>query len=175
MEPSKNKPCPCGSGKQYKRCCMDKPKQVRDKAPVISGKVRSNPFFLKYNTVSLLQSYAGLSLIPENHGKYVRLEELARTSIQNYNNNTEISSSHNLKEFLDAEYSSHYMEDPPSNLFTDLVTFHGGDYLLFPGMTESGNFILANLLAAVFHWPGSGIPEQFVINSRHTVSFILAI
>jgi len=173
MEPSKNAPCPCGSGKKYKRCCIDKPRQVN--TPISGGKAASNPFFLKYNTVSLLQAFAGLSLIPENHGKFVRFEELARTSIQNYNINTEIPSANTLKEFLDAEYPSNYMEDPSSNLFTDLVTFHGGDYLLFPGMTESGSFILTNLLAAVFHWPDSKIPGQFVINSRHTVSFILAI
>jgi hypothetical protein len=25
-EPKRNQPCPCGSGKKYKHCCMNKPK-----------------------------------------------------------------------------------------------------------------------------------------------------
>lgn len=24
----RNEPCPCGSGKKYKKCCMDKPEQI---------------------------------------------------------------------------------------------------------------------------------------------------
>lgn len=175
MEPSKNAPCPCESGKKYKRCCMDKPKPKNKKFAPPLIKVQSNPFFSKYNTVALLQSFAGLSLLPENHGKYVRSEELARTSINHYNNRNEIPNSKVLREFLDAEYPSHYLEDPPVNLFTDLVTFYGGDYLLFPGITENGSFILNNLLAAVFHWPDSGIPKQFIINCQHTISLILTI
>lgn len=175
MVPSRNAPCPCGSGKKYKRCCYNKPTQVYAKQAIPIKKAEVNPFFIKYNTVALLQSFAGLSILPENHGKYVRMEELARYSIKHFNNSNEIPSAQILKEFLDAEYPSHYLEDPPVNLFTDLVTFYGGDYLLFPGITENGSFILNNLLAAVFHWPDSGIPKQFVINCTHTVSLILAI
>jgi hypothetical protein len=140
-----------------------------------TSKAKSTSFFIKYNSVALLQSFAGLSLIPKNHGKYVRMEELTRTSIQSYNNNKAIPDAQALREFLEAEYPSHYLEDPPANLFTDLVTFYGGDYLLFPGITENGSFILNNLLAAlVGHWPDSGIPKEFVINCTHTVSLILA-
>ena len=175
MEPSKNAPCPCGSGKKYKRCCIDKPKPQKKKGPTPVTKVDGIPFFLKYNTIALLQSFAGLSLLPENHGKYVRSEELTRVSINHYNHNNEIPNSKALVEFLDAEYPSHYLEDPPVNLFTDLVTFYGGDYLLFPGITENGSFILNNLLAAVFHWPDSGIPKQFIVNCQHTISLILTI
>lgn len=154
---------------------MDKPNHVNKKVSPPAIKVQEHPFFSKYNTVALLQSFAGLSLLPENHGKYVRSEELARISINSYNNSNEIPNSKILRKFLDAEYPSHYLEYPPVNLFTDLVTFYGGDYLLFPGITENGCFILNNLLAAIFHWPDSGIPKQFIINCRHTISLILTI
>lgn len=33
VPPAKNKPCPCGSGKLYKRCCLLTGKQVPDKLP----------------------------------------------------------------------------------------------------------------------------------------------
>lgn len=140
-----------------------------------SRKTKDDSFFIKYNTVSLLQSFAGLSLLPENHGKNERMEELARISILNYNSSDEIPNAQALLKFLNAEYSSHHLEDPQINLFTDLISFYGGDYLLFPGITENGIFVLNNLLSAIFHWPDSGIPKQFVTNCNHTVSFMLAI
>lgn len=175
MKIGRNDPCPCGSGKKYKKCCIDKETSIYPQPAMSAAKPDYHAFFSKYNTVAFLQSISGLSLLPENHGKYVRSEELARTAINKYNNSNEIPNSKVLRDFLDAEYPSHYLEDPPVNLFTDLVTFYGGDYLLFPGITENGSFILNNLLSAVFHWPDSGIPKQFRINCQHTISLILAI
>ncbi len=32
----RNDPCPCGSGKKYKQCCMSKPKPPRFKAKLLS-------------------------------------------------------------------------------------------------------------------------------------------
>lgn len=177
MKIGRNDKCPCGSGEKYKRCCINKPEQdyERKTSPFHKNENAENPFFTKYNTVTLLKTFAGLSLLPENHGKNVRIEELARVAMQNYNNNESIPSAKVLKEFLDVEYPSHYMEDPVVNLFTDLVTFYGGDYLLFPGITENGSFVLNNLLAAIFHWPNSKLPKQFVINCTHTIKLILSI
>lgn len=171
MKPSKNAPCPCGSGKNYKRCCMNKSKGVNFR----SSKAKCNPFFEKYNTIELLKIFSGLSLLPENHGKYIRLEELERTSILNFNIKKETPSAQTLKEFLDENYPSHHLEDPQNNIFTDLVTFYGGDYLLFPGITENGSFILENLFTAIFQWPDSGIPNYYISNCSHAASFVLAI
>ncbi len=156
-------------GTKKNKCCVKKRKDFCEK------KSDSFDFFKKYNSIDLIQSFAGLSLLPENHGKYVRMEELSLASLQNFNKKNEYVSSKCLKKFLGREYPLHYLEDPPVNLFTDLITFYGGDYLIFPGITENGSFILTNLLSAVFHWPDSGIPKQFVINCRHSVSFILAL
>jgi hypothetical protein len=154
---------------------MDKPQPMIPKAHKYASKVRNNEFFKKYNTIALLQSFAGLSLLPENHGKYVRMEELARAAIKSYSSTKEVPTADILKAFLDANYPSNPLEDPAVNLFTDVVTFIGGDYLVFPGITENGTFILSNLLAAIFHWPDSGIPKQFITNCRHAISLMLAI
>lgn len=175
MKIGRNDPCPCGSGKKHKKCCMDKTNSESAKGHVVADEKKGNSFFSKYNTIDLLKSFAGLSLLPENHGKYVRMEELARTCMLNYNNDKNVPTTQILREFLNEEYPSHYLEDPPTNLFTDLVTFYGGDYLIFPGITESGSFILTNLLAAVFQWPDSGIPKEFINNCFHKVSLILAV
>ena len=118
MKIGRNDPCPCGSGKKYKKCCIDKGTSIYPQPAMSAAKPDYHPFFSKYNTVAFLQSIAGLSLLPENHGKYVRSEELARTAINKYNNSNEIPNSKVLRDFLDAEYPSHYLEDPPVNLFT---------------------------------------------------------
>jgi hypothetical protein len=167
----RNEKCPCGSGKKFKNCCIDKPVK---KAAILGETQDANPFFGSYNTIDLLLSFAGLSLLPENHGKNIRFEELAECAIHQLNRNEAVSAKI-LKEFLDAEYPMHHMEDPPNNLFTDLITFFGGDYVIFPGITENGNFILTNLLAAIYHWPESGIPKNFEINCWHKATLILAI
>jgi hypothetical protein len=177
MKIGRNDKCPCGSGEKYKRCCINKPKEDYVKGAKSFHKKDNDvdTFFTKYNTASLLKSFAGLSLLPENHGKNVRMEELARMAVQNFNKSEEVPSAIILREFLEAEYPSHYLEDPTVNLFSDLVTFYGGDYLLFPGITENGIFTLDNLLAAIYHWPDSKLPKQFRINSTHTITLILAI
>lgn len=171
MKVGRNEKCPCGSGKKFKNCCIDTPVEEAD---TLGEDQAGIPFFCTYNTLDLLQSFAGLSLLPENHGKNIRLEELSACAIQLLNRN-EAAPAKILKEFLDAEYPMHHMEDPPNNLFTDLITFFGGDYVIFPGITENGNFILSNLLAAIYHWPNSGIPKKFEINCWHKATLILAI
>ena len=174
MKIGRNDPCPCGSGKKYKKCCLDELQSVK-----ITNKIEEvdsiNPFFKQYNSFDLLQSIAGLSIIPKNHGKYVRLEQLATKIIQNYNINIEKVTIENLKSFLDEEYSSNQLEDSPVNQFTDLVTFYGGDYLIFPGITENGSFILSNLLAGLFHWPNSNIPKELRSNCQQVTMLLLNI
>lgn len=167
MKLGRNDRCFCGSGKKYKKCCLGK-----------STPPELNPsefFFRRYNTIDLLKSFAGLSLLPENHGKNFRLEELAFSVLQNSNAKAELVNQVELKRFLDEEHAYHPMEDYPTNLFTDQVTFYGGDYLIFSGITEYGSFPISSLLAAIFHWPTEGIPDDFRNNCIHVSLFILSL
>src|SRR5690606_27835121 len=45
----------------------------------------------------------------------------------------------------------HHLEDPPISPFTKIIPFFGGDYLILPGISEGGDFILSNILNAIFH------------------------
>lgn len=175
MNIGRNDPCPCGSGKKYKKCCLDKPQKVYPQETFVEEEQMTNPFFENHNSFDLLQSIAGLTLLPENHGKYVRMEMLAQEIIESYNTKKEFASAEILKSFLDKEYPSNHLEDPPVNLFTDLITFYGGDYLIFPGITENGSLILTNQLTSIFHFPDNNIPEQFKSNCSHVASLILCI
>ncbi|WP_312824796.1 SEC-C domain-containing protein [Epilithonimonas sp.] len=174
MRIGRNDRCPCGSGLKYKKCCIDKPKnsllQIRP-----SKKMDSITFFSKYDKLELLKIFAGLSILPENHGKNVRLEELVVKTFLSEKYGADAPNSTVLDQFLAEAYSSHDMEDLCTNTFTDLITFLGGDYVIFPGITENGQGLLSNQLGSIFHWPNSNIPEWFKDNTVTASLFMLGI
>lgn len=160
MKTGRNDQCTCGSGKKHKRCCLNKP-SAQYASSHVTQPIGSSIFFEKYNTTDLLQAIAGLSILKENHGKNYRFEQITEEAIKHFNANSAIPSVSELKSFLAEEYPSEAMEDDPFNLFTDVVTFHGGDYLIFPGISDSTSFILNNLLKAVFQNPANKLPDEF--------------
>lgn len=177
MKVGRNDPCVCGSGAKFKKCCMNKNTQ-----PNAGGSSSQNvkepdpePFFSDYTTQELLKIFAGLTLMPENYGKNFRLEELGTRSILSMNVTGSTPTAQEIQNFTKTEFPSSYMEDPSVNLFTDLVTFYGGDYLLIPGITESGEQILRNLLTAVYQWPRTDLPSQYGINVKHVARLLLLI
>lgn len=129
--------------------------------------------FIQYDSIDFIKTFAGLTLLPQNHGKNIRFEELSRRAITNFNQNKPNIPVTKLQTFLDENYPSHYLEDPATNLFTDLVTFYGGDYIIFPGITEGGNYVLSKLLISIYNWPNSGISEEFRSNCKHASLLIL--
>lgn len=166
---SLNGPCPCNSGKKYKRCCgigeNKKKKKSGNPANILKG----------YNTLDILQAVAAITLLPANHGKNIRLENIARQAIVFQNNSTKRVSAQQVEQYLRENYATDPQEDPPVNLFTEVIAFYGGDYLIFPGITESTAFILNNLLPAIFNWPYTSINSQFKNNCSHAVHLMLSI
>lgn len=175
MKIGRNDMCYCGSRKKYKKCCLNKDESLNSSRAIEDNSISKDEFLNKYGTIDLLQSIAGLSLLPNNHGKNIRLDQLLLEILRNFSTKTTTLDASSLKSFLNREYSSEIMEDVPVNMFTDLITFYGGDYLVFPGITENGTFVISNLLTAVFQWPYSKIPKSFVDKCRHVVVLILAI
>ncbi|GEP51958.1 hypothetical protein FNO01nite_26300 [Flavobacterium noncentrifugens] len=172
MKTCRNDSCPCGSGKKYKKCCLNKENtfHVNNENPM-----QPNSFFAKYNSIDMLQTIAGLSILPKNDGKYVRMELITHEIITNYNLKDDLVTSQVFEEYVSKQYPSNHNEEIPVNLFTDLVTFHGGDYLIFPGITEGGEFILSNLLATIFQWPDSSIQDNFRSNAFQVSLLLLKI
>ncbi|MEZ0542711.1 SEC-C metal-binding domain-containing protein [Fibrella arboris] len=167
----RNDDCPCGSGKKYKKCCISSGRTF----DITQAQERPPSFFSQYNSSDLLKSFAGLTLLHQNHGKNVRFEELSRRCFNSFNEYKPAVPLSGLEAFLTNNYPSHYLEDPVVNLFTDLLTFYGGDYIIFPGITEGGSYVLSKLLTAIFIWPDSGIPAQFKTNCLHASLLILTI
>lgn len=176
MKPTRNDICPCGSGKKFKKCCIDKPEHLRN-WPKMEPQTKTDlaDIFTKNDSIDLLKSIAALGIVPENHGKNIRIELLTLRALKGFNSSSTKVSTSDLIQFINREYSTHHLEDPPVNMFTDLVTFHGGDYLILPGITETGSFILSNLLTAIFQWPSSNIPKEFRANCHHCTLLVLNI
>lgn len=165
----RNDMCPCGSGKKYKKCCIDSGRSF-DTPPHQNDPLS---IFSQYDSIDLIKTFAGLTLLPQNHGKNIRFEELSRRAITNFNQAKPPIPKAELQIFLNEDYPSHYLEDPATNLFTDLVTFYGGDYIIFPGITDGGSYVLSKQLTAIYNWPDSGISEQFRSNCMHASLLIL--
>lgn len=105
----------------------------------------------------------------------MRLENVSRDAMRKRNANNKVPPADELKIFLDKEYPLDPMEDPPVNLFTEVIAYHGGDYLILPGITESASFVLNNLLSAIYNWPTTELPHQFKSNCSHVTHLLLSI
>lgn len=133
----RNDPCPCGSGKKFKKCCIDRyGKDYRQLTP--SSEDRKSEFskYLKtYETGHVLNLLTALQLFPENHGKNVRIELIAAEVVKNLSNGSPGDYT-KLCSIILREFPRHYNEDPLEELFTENVLFHGGNYIVMPGINS---------------------------------------
>src|SRR5688572_24922212 len=114
MNIGRNEPCFCGSGKKFKKCCIEKDsnnindfsnlsfREFLEKKKDIPNKkkVSAKTFFEQYNTVDLLTIIGLLKVLPENHGKNLRLEEIQKQVILANNNNENLINISSLKDFI---------------------------------------------------------------------------
>ncbi|WP_190924719.1 hypothetical protein [Hymenobacter armeniacus] len=127
----------------------------------------------QYNSLDLLQTSIALAILPENHGKILRLEVLINSILAHFDASQPIAPEAAVRQFLANEYGSYDEEDVLTTPFTDVVPFFGGDYLVLPGATEGGSYVLNNLITAIFHWNPDRLPTSFQHNCRVAVQFLL--
>src|SRR3990172_4342969 len=73
----RNDPCPCGSGKKYKKCCLGKALMPSPRLP--SSELDGlRVEFAKYDQLELIATLGGLQVYPENHSHLIRLEVASR-------------------------------------------------------------------------------------------------
>ena len=109
--------------------------------------------FSKYSKHSVLSSIAGLSLVSDNHTQTIRLETASRFACCAENGKKDITAaelSDILNTYLPVNGRMAMQEDPIDNMFTDNIIYHGGNYIVYPGITEKGAHILQTLLNAIF-------------------------
>ena len=87
----RNEPCPCGSGKKYKHCCMQK-ERVLGMLPTENHALSSASWLNAPKTMAYLNNHAvppileyliGMQLNPQNRGKNIRIEHLLQIAVAN--------------------------------------------------------------------------------------------
>jgi len=146
----RNDSCPCGSGKKNKKC------HNVDRWPtIVSNKNEHNisiteEYIKTHESKHLLNEIISLQLLPENHGKNIRIEELATLVATNLNNGKE----KDIKKLYDSirkEYFRNHNEDPAENMFSESVIFYGGNYTVFPGIALEPVEIFRKLTQIIFN------------------------
>lgn len=169
----RNEPCSCGSGKKYKKCCLDLNNSFDFTPPAEEKANKTFDFIESYNSAQLLDFVIGLQLVPNNHGKNIRIEELATHIIQNLNDKTK-GDLDLFKKLLDEEYGYNSMEDLPENLFCEKVVFYGGNYTVFSGIYGYAVEIFKNLSESIFS-QDSTLPDEFKNHVYSGITLILNI
>jgi len=168
----RNDPCPCGSDKKYKKCCMNSDKTFEfTQTNTHKRENKSFEYIESYNSHPLLNFIIGLQLQPNNHGKNVRIEELAKHIVTNLNTNQN-GDLEVFKQHLNKEFPHHYMEDLPENLFSENIVFYGGNYTVYSGIYSYAVEILKNLTEAIFAQENE-LPDEFKNHVYNGVNLIL--
>lgn len=166
MKIGRNEPCPCGSGLKYKKCCME---------GTDSNRRPENPFD-GYDKFQLLQTFSSLTLVPENGDKLNRIEGILDTIMH--------ASSEISKKTIDLDvlstvsnsfFSHHHLDDPQENCFSEIVTFNGVDYIVFPGINEGGAYFLQRILNTIFLVPAFSFPAEFKEKVERATFFFLTL
>lgn len=108
---------------------------------------------LPYDAADLLAAIGGLQLLPENADRAVRLEAFAHTAASlDYERDKPSISLHRLRQFANTEPLGKGLiaaqEDPCDNALTEAFTYHGGTFIVFPGIVDESTFILRHLAPA---------------------------
>lgn len=169
----RNEPCPCGTGKKYKKCCINLKKNLDLPPRTNKESKKVFKFIESYNSAQLLDFVIGLQLLPENHGKNIRIEKLATHIVQNLNDNAKGNLSL-FKEYLDEEYEYNPMEDLPENLFCENVVFFAGNYTVFSGIYGYAIETFKNLSESIF-LQNNTLPNGFKSHVYSGITLILNI
>jgi hypothetical protein len=121
---------------------------------------------LPYDPADLLAAIAGLQLLPKNADRAVRLEAFAHVAASlDYEPDKPHISLHKLKQIANSEPLGKgfiaAQEDPCDNALTEAFTYHGGTFIVFPGIVDESTFILRHLARAI-HSHIDAYPEGFV-------------
>lgn len=172
----RNDSCPCGSGRKYKHCCLSKNLNLPSKKPLHELDLLKEEF-KKYNPSELIPMISGLQILPENQSHTIRLEMAIQIacSLQN-EGELSIDPIHLrdiLNKYLPTDGDIGILEDPPESLFTENIVVYGGNYVVYPGVTEE-TYILSALLESI-HLNESDFPIDFVLDVWSSALSLLAL
>lgn len=153
----RNDPCPCGSGKKYKKCCLN-----RTTKPSLET---LHEEFGEFDQGDLVATLAGLQVYPENHSHSIRLQAAIRLACKTNLQGTIKVNPTKIKDILNRNLTPFgpigILEDPLENLWTENVVFYGGNYVVHTGNTLAGAYLLQILLNTLLHY-ADDFPEEYI-------------
>lgn len=155
----RNEPCPCGSGKKYKHCCMQTERAIGT-LPRANHALWPASWLDTPKTIAYLSNHAvppildyltAMQLNPQNRGKNIRIEHLLQIAVANLGKSSQTPDISKFKSIIDQEFSFDLMEDLPINMFSEPVVFYGGNYTFFPGISTHATEIFRSMTEAIFN------------------------
>lgn len=144
----RNDPCPCGSGKKYKYCCMNSGKSVVQESKTMR-------YMQTHDSGEILNMIVALQLNPKNRGANVRMEKLARyAALTMHKGGLPV----NMQEFMriiNDELPYDLNEDIPCNLHADSLSAMAGSHIIFPGIASNAAELLQTLTDVIYTGHGS--------------------
>lgn len=169
----RNKPCPCGSGKKYKNCCLKKDNYLRNLPNDALKRLKEE--FSKYEQEDLIKTLAALSICPENQCQYIRLEIATQIACSNNNCGDEIITIQDLNElflkYLPSKGPIGLLEDSLDTLFTNNILFFKNN-VIFNGPATSDYYVLQKILNCI-HLNSSSFSDDYMHYFYPTSMFIL--
>jgi len=184
-KPGRNEPCYCGSGKKYKKCCLQQDESAEKAFSDLTGPSDFKPAIPKdnskdlswlkdYDQLDLLKVLAYLQVLPQNHGKNLRLEILITEIVNKGKRNDRpldlAALCHKVQQYL----TKHSFEDPPEEFATENISFHDGNFVVYPGIFSNGTDMVQGHLFTLSNY-ASILPSTFVRSVSMGVMFILTI
>ena len=136
--------------------------------------------FASYNQESLITKLGALALFPENHSKKSRLRAalqaaiFTKNKIEQQNFITDKVLANLLEQHFTSEEQIWQYEDPQEVMFTDIIQFHGGNFIIFPEVLADSHNALKLLLETIF-MEGTKFPKSFKQEIYYAVSTLLNI
>ncbi|MBA9072606.1 hypothetical protein GGR22_000732 [Flavobacterium gossypii] len=146
MKVGRNEVCPCGSGKKYKKCCINSDNELPD--------TFSN-YLKTHNSVELLKVFSLIQLLPINQSKILRLETIQNLICSNLNNISGKINYNAVKSLIQKDYTHDYREDPAESCATENIMFFNGNNIVFPGIAKDSAPINQLILNTIFALPNA--------------------
>lgn len=133
-----------------------------------------------FDPLDLVTRAAALQLVPENADRLMRLYGVAgiAASLPPSTERPRMSAT-KWRKFLNEPPLSTSLfflaEDPFNNPFTEILTFHGGSHVVFPGNDDDATFVFRHLAKAIFHSSNPFSNPGFAEEARKLCASVLTI
>lgn len=131
-------------------------------------------YLASHDCVPILDYLIALQVNPQNHGKNLRIEHITQLAVSCLGLNNTAPNIRIFKSLIDEEYPIDVMEDIPMNMFAETVVFHGGNYVLFPGLSTYVAELFRAMTETIYRCDTT-IPKEYQTEVYQGIRALLAL